>query len=1036
TGAGGGGGGGRSYAEGSATGVSISPASLTATPEIIVVATIATPPTITSASNTTFETGINGSFTITATGSPTPTVSESGTIPAGLIFTSGAGVGSATISGTPSAGTGGSYPITFQASNGFSPSASQNFTLYVDQSPAITSANNATFTDGSSSSVTVTTTGYPTPSLSKNAQALPAGISFTDNGNGTATIGGTPASTGTYSFVITATNTYDPSGVTQAFTLTVGSAPTISSDSSTTFQTGQSGTFTVTTTGSPTPSLSDNGATLPGGVTFTDNGNGTATLAGTPAAGSGGSYSFTITASNGFSPNATQTFVLTVDQAPTVTSAANTTLTVGASGTFTVTTGGYPSGSGITLTQSGALPSGVTFTDNGNGTGTLAGTPAAGTGGTYTFTITAANGVSPNAVQTFLLSIDEPPTITSGGSATFTAGAPGSVTVTTNATAYPVPALSESGALPSGVTFTDNGDGTATLAGTPAATTGGPYPLALTAANGVSPNGTQSFTLTINESPTFTCAATTTFTVGTAGTFTVQTAGTPTAVVTETGTLPGGVTFIDNGNGSGTLSGTPAAGTGGTSTLTLSASNGTSPNGTQAFTLVIDQAPAFTGTNGVTLTSGQTNPITIITTGYPSPTISESGTVPPGLTFTDNGNGTATITGPAPGTGIYSVTLTAANGVGTNATETYSIRIVSPVMPPPPPTTTLPPPPTTIPPPPPGKADLSIQLQTRPAIGGRVRFLVTLTTAIASSTGKWGTITVKRNGQTLKDCTRIRLTTHLDRQYKGGVGTATCSVVITKGQWILSAQATGITSTQGSIASAADQIRLDVVRVSTHPLRYRYTVELVGCVASGTTVNCSGVTADPDRPLIINTSGVTVDGVPAHTAMSGGGTFSFMKATDLTTKRTGIFRGATRGYTTLIGATGYDTLQGGPSAITFLGTGTHNTLDLSQVPSSLTINVPAGTATANGNTDTFTDIQTFIGSAKGHTTFIAPTTMGYAFHGEGSQGNTLDLLALPQPTTGVGWSWQITIEKGGGFVSAKGGQDTFSDIQVFVGAPG
>ena len=46
-----------------------------------------------------------------------------------------------------------------------------------------------------------------------------------------------------------------------------------------------------------------------------------------------------------------------------------------------------------TITESGALPSGVTFTDNGNGTATLAGTPAAGTNGSYPITITAANGV-------------------------------------------------------------------------------------------------------------------------------------------------------------------------------------------------------------------------------------------------------------------------------------------------------------------------------------------------------------------------------------------------------------------------------------------------------------------------------------------------------------------------------------------------------------------------------------------------------------------------------------------------------------------
>ena len=40
----------------------------------------------------------------------------------------------------------------------------------------------------------------------------------------------------------------------------------------------------MTTTGFPTPTVSESGA-LPGGVTFTDNGNGTATLSGTPAAG-------------------------------------------------------------------------------------------------------------------------------------------------------------------------------------------------------------------------------------------------------------------------------------------------------------------------------------------------------------------------------------------------------------------------------------------------------------------------------------------------------------------------------------------------------------------------------------------------------------------------------------------------------------------------------------------------------------------------------------------------------------------------------
>ena len=145
----------------------------------------------------------------------------------------------------------------------------------------------------------------------------------------------------------------------------------------------------VTTTGYPASALSESGA-LPTGVSFADNGDGTATLAGTPAGGRGGTYAFTVNASNGVGSGATQDFTLTVDQAPAVTSASGATFTVGTAGRFTVTTTGYPASA---LSESGALPSGLSFTDNGDGTATLAGTPAGGRGGTYALTITASNGV-------------------------------------------------------------------------------------------------------------------------------------------------------------------------------------------------------------------------------------------------------------------------------------------------------------------------------------------------------------------------------------------------------------------------------------------------------------------------------------------------------------------------------------------------------------------------------------------------------------------------------------------------------------------
>jgi len=79
------------------------------------------------------------------------------------------------------------------------------------------------------------------------------------------------------------------------------------------FAVGQAGTFTLTTAGFPAAALSETGA-LPAGVTWIDNSNGTATLSGTPLAGSvrRTPYSFTVRASNGVGAAATQVFKLLI----------------------------------------------------------------------------------------------------------------------------------------------------------------------------------------------------------------------------------------------------------------------------------------------------------------------------------------------------------------------------------------------------------------------------------------------------------------------------------------------------------------------------------------------------------------------------------------------------------------------------------------------------------------------------------------------------------------------------------------------------
>jgi len=127
---------------------------------------------------------------------------------------------SAALSGTPATGSGGSYPITFTASNGVAPDAVQHFTLVVDEAPTITSADTTTFRAGEAGSFQMAATGYPTPTFTE-VGTLPTGVTLSSSG----LLSGTPATgtAGTYGIVVTAANTFggmDPS-TTQAFTLTV-----------------------------------------------------------------------------------------------------------------------------------------------------------------------------------------------------------------------------------------------------------------------------------------------------------------------------------------------------------------------------------------------------------------------------------------------------------------------------------------------------------------------------------------------------------------------------------------------------------------------------------------------------------------------------------------------------------------------------------------------------------------------------------------------------------------------------------------------
>jgi hypothetical protein len=260
-------------------------------------------------------TGMRAPFsqTFTTSGYPTASVTQSGNLPFGIIFTDN-GDGTATVSGVASAGTSGIYPITLTADNGVGSPAVLQFTLTVttaSSAPQITSDPNDTETATAPFSFTVTTNGYPVPTLSYSGTLPSGGVTFVDNGNGTATISGTPNknSAGTYTITISATSTAGT--VTQTFTLTITSQPVVKTKNIPPAHIGKAYSASITTSGSPTPSLAELGA-LPTGLTFVDNGNGTATISGTPAAGASGTYTITVTATNSNGSSAPQTYRLSV----------------------------------------------------------------------------------------------------------------------------------------------------------------------------------------------------------------------------------------------------------------------------------------------------------------------------------------------------------------------------------------------------------------------------------------------------------------------------------------------------------------------------------------------------------------------------------------------------------------------------------------------------------------------------------------------------------------------------------------------------
>ena len=352
-------------------------------------------PVFTSAATATFTLGERASFLVTSQASPSATYTETGALPAGVVFTS-----SGSISGTP--GSDGTFPITITASNGVVPNATQQFRLVVNpNSMGITSPDTATFQAGTAGSFAITASFPLAPASIITLGKLPKGLTFNGNTN---VISGTPAygSGGVY---VLEFQVYPTSGGfrTVKLALTVNEGPSFLSANKVTppltFNTGTAASFQIDPPGYPFPALSIIGR-LPPGLVFNP---ATAVLAGTVQPGHGGVYTAELTARNAFG-FAGENLTIIVNDAPVITSVATTTFTIGQDNVFLITATGYPSPK---FSWSSSKTPGVTFDDSGK----LEGQSLSDNGlGKYTFVVSADTGVA-KTTQNFTLYIKDSPKI-------------------------------------------------------------------------------------------------------------------------------------------------------------------------------------------------------------------------------------------------------------------------------------------------------------------------------------------------------------------------------------------------------------------------------------------------------------------------------------------------------------------------------------------------------------------------------------------------------------------------------------------------
>ncbi len=583
------------------------------------------------------------------------------------------GNGSGSIAFSPDAEDAGNYTVELIVTDNGSPALRDTvaFSLTVNnvnRAPIWSTVSAQTMNENSSLSVPVSASDPDGNGISLSALSIPAFANLTDNGNGSGSIAFTTGfeDAGNYTIELIATDNGTPNlRDTLSFSLTISEvnrAPIWSVISAQSVNEGSSLSVPVAASDPDGNGMSISVLSAPAFASLTDNGNGSGSIAFSPDAEDAGNYTVELIVTDNGSPALRDTvaFSLTVNnvnRAPIWSSVSAQSMNENSSLSVPVSASD-PDGNGISLSAL-SIPAFANLTDNGNGSGSIAFTTGFENAGNYTIELIATDNGTPNLRDTLTFAL----TVNNVNRAPVFAATAAQSVNENSSLSVPVSASDPDGngiafsalSLPGFASLSDNGNGSASVQISPGFEDAGNYTLSLIATDNGSPNlsDTLSFVLTVgnvNRAPVFAATAAQSMNENSSLSAPVSASDPDGNGMSFAGlNLPAFATLTDNGDGTGSIAFTTGYDDAGSYTIRAIVTDNGTPNlsDTLSFSLAVsnvNRAPVFAAIANQTISenSGLTLPVSATDPDGNGMTIFAQ-TVPAFGTFSDNGNGTASL---------------------------------------------------------------------------------------------------------------------------------------------------------------------------------------------------------------------------------------------------------------------------------------------------------------------------------------------------------------------------------------------------------